>query len=191
MSRLAIIPLHRIPKYCPECGTAFPDSERVRQTHPFVCDRPHGSDGKRYLHFISPQPVSVHILFVRLVSGGLGVVMGRRGLEYEVAFRKWALPGGFIEAETGAEAALDEFREELGVDVSSVPIEHVAERYDSSTFCSIHFYAGLWQHPVPPQLQCTRETLETGIFPIDQLPIDLAFPYQAEIIQKAALRFVP
>lgn len=186
MSRLAIIPDARIPYYCPykDCGHPIAEEERARKTHPFRCSNPMLE--RPHLIFISPNPVSVHMLFVRLPDGRLGVCMGRRGLKHEPAYGKWSLPSGFIEAETGFEAALDEFREELLVDISNIPVEHVAEYYDASTFCSLHFYAGLWPQAEPPPLQITRESSEVKIFPFDELPEDLAFSYQAEIIRRVA-----
>lgn len=186
MSRLAVIPDARIPHFCPfkNCGHPILEAERSRQTHPFRCSNPELE--KPHLIFVSPNPVSVHMLFVPLPDGRLGVCMGRRGLSYEVAYGKWSLPSGFIEAETGFEAAVDEFHEELLVDVSGVPLEHVAEHYDANTFCSLHFYAGLWPHTEPPQLQITRESSEVNTFPLNELPEDMAFPYQAEIVLRVA-----
>jgi ADP-ribose pyrophosphatase YjhB (NUDIX family) len=187
MSRLAIIPLNKIPSFCPTCGHPVPEEERRRQTIPFKCSNP--NIPKPHLIFLSPNPVAAHILFVRLSEGGLGVALGRRGLSYEVAFGKWALPGGFTEAETGAEAAVSEFKEELNVDVSDISVRHVAEYYDPNTFCAIHFYAGLWPHAEPPKLEITRESSEVQICPVSSLPDDLAFPYQADVIRKAAELF--
>lgn len=184
MSRLAIIPPNRIPYFCPYCDCGHPvlEVERSRQTHPFRCSNPE----KPHLIFVSPNPVAVHILFVRLENGSLGVALGRRNLRHEVAYGMWALPGGYTEAETGAQAAVSEFMEELKVDVSGVPIRHVNEHYDPSTFCAIHFYAGIWPHEQLPELHVTRESSEVMLCPIHALPTDLAFPYQAEIILEAA-----
>jgi ADP-ribose pyrophosphatase YjhB (NUDIX family) len=189
VSRIAIIPDARIPHFCPfkDCGHPISETERARRTHPFRCSNTQIE--KPHVIFISPNPVSVHMLFVRLPDGRLGVCFGRRGLSYEVAFGKWSLPSGFIEAETGFEAAIDEFNEELRVDVSGIPVEHVAEHYDPDTFCSLHFYAGFWPHAEPPQLQTTKESSEVNIFPIDELPDNLAFPYQKAIILRVAERF--
>jgi len=141
------------------------------------------------LTFVSPNPVAVHILFVRLGGSRFGVALGRRGLKHEAAYGKWALPGGFTEAETGVEAAIAEFKEELMVDVSRVRVRHVDEHYDPDTFCAIHFYAGLWPEVDPPKLQVTRESSEVQICPIATLPADLAFPYQADIIRSAIRHF--
>jgi len=183
----AIIPFSKIPKFCPFCAHPVPEEERQRQTHPFLCSNT--AIPKPHQIFVSPLPVAVHILLVRLDDGRLGVCLGRRGLVYEIAFGKWALPGGYIEGETGEEAAIHEFGDEVGVDVSTVLLQHVAERYDPATFCSLHFYAGIWPHSDPPELQITEETTETMICPIDELPEDMAFPYQKEIIIEAAMLF--
>lgn len=185
MGRTATLPLRHIPKFCQECGHPIPSEERDRYTHPFKCSNPAGS----HLIFVSPKPVAVHILLVRLADGELGVALGRRGLEYEVAYGKWALPGGFIEAETGQEAAIGEFWEELRVDVSEVQTQHVDECYDASTHCSIHFYAGLWPYAQLPELQATKESSEVQICPVNALPNDLAFPYQPDIIRRAASQY--
>lgn len=97
--------------YCRHCSTALPVGEPYS---PQTCP------GCSHVQFHSPIPVSVAVVDCVDKNGILGFVGVVRNIE--PAKGGLAFPGGYIDnRESSQDAALREFREEVGLDLRKIP----------------------------------------------------------------------
>lgn len=181
-SRWPQFPEKSIPHFCTRCGAAVVD--RCKPRHPYTC-------AKGHLVFVSPQLVSVGILFVHD-----RVVMNLRGPAV-VQPHYWGLPGGFTEwGELSSAGAARECWEECfgGPDgerstaLRAMPEpKYVGEYVGTEAMAHLIFWAMRWPDGCELGFGYPdgREVLEVGIFKLDDLPEPLAFPYQVDFIQRA------
>ena len=147
--------------FCINCGAPLEVRVIEGREHE-VCHR----DGFVLWH--DPK-VSVSVV---VMSAG-SVVLGRRAIE--PGYGLWCLPGGFVnDDESPVEAAVRECREEIGV---TVEIDGLLDVYHSAKTTApslvIISYRGTvaaGETPAPGD-----ETLEVGLFRLDELP-QIAFP---------------
>jgi ADP-ribose pyrophosphatase YjhB (NUDIX family) len=111
------------------------------------------------------------------------VLLARRGIEPRRGY--WDMPGGFLsEAEEPLDGLRREFREETGLEVT--PLEwlgtHV-EPYDE------HFVLGLtWLVTADGEPQPADDVDELRWFGPDELPSEMAFAHQDELLREWAAR---
>jgi ADP-ribose pyrophosphatase YjhB (NUDIX family) len=148
-------------KYCSSCG------EQVEQKIP------QGDNRHRYVCFSCE---TIHYQNPRIVAGTVPVLDGqillcRRAIEPRYGY--WTLPAGFMEnSETTLEAAARETLEEALANVKMddlytvIHVPHIDQvhMFYRATLVNEEFGAG-------------EESLETRLFPLDQIPWDeLSFP---------------
>ncbi len=118
----------------------------------------------------------IHYENPRIIVGVLAewegrLLLGRRAIEPRRGF--WNVPAGFLElGETPSEGAIREVREETGAEVEIVDLLGV---YSVTHIGQVHMiYRG---RLLCESVAAGDETLEVGLFAVDQLPWqDLAFP---------------
>lgn len=144
-------------KYCPMCATELvtrPLFGRERQQCPNC----------RWIHFKDPK-VGTGIIAER--DGR--VVLARRGID--PGKNKWCVPSGFVEYdESPADAAVREFKEETGLDVSITGLVDVI--YYNADFRGagvMVLYKGIVTGGTPAAMD---DVTELGFFEPDNLPAD-------------------
>ncbi len=178
-----MIPMNKIPKFCQYCGHPLREEERLRQIQPFPCSNPDLT--KPHEIWVSPNPVAVHILLIDLPDNRTGVPFGLRSVREDPGFGKWSLPGGFVGCETARRAAVRELGEEFGVEINEIDALFLTDYYDAVTHCVNLFHASRWPQREPPKLEAKAENKLVRIFTLDDLPKDLAFPYQERMVMEA------
>jgi len=151
--------------YCLQCGTqleARRQEDRDRPTCP--------SCG--FIHYLDPK-VAVAVV----LGDDHGVLLGRRCID--PGSGSWSFPAGYVNrGEVLEEAAVREVYEELGVAVRLTGLVGVYSEQDEPVVLVV--YAGEVQggEPRPDG----REVSEVRRFPLDGLPLDLAFPHDRRVL---------
>ena len=93
--------------------------------------------------------------------------------------RGWEMPGGQVEeGESISQAAVRETKEESGVDIEIIKFCGIFQNVEKS-ICNTMFFA----KPVGGKPSITKESLETGFFPIDEALKMITWENFSEIIK--------
>jgi len=153
------------PKYlhCPHCRSplaerVIDDKKRLACTH---C---------QFIHWNNPLPVAAAV--IPHVSGG--IVLVKRGVEPRKGM--WCLPAGFMEiGETPEQGAAREAGEEANV---KIEIEGLIHTFAAPAQVLLFFAARpIDQTPTPGS-----DALEARVFPLNELPSDIAFSSHVDAI---------
>ena len=111
------------------------------------------------------------------------VLLARRALEPRRGH--WDLPGGFLgETEDPADGLRREFREETGLDVE--PVELM--RIDIEPYGEKHVFSVTWIVRGEGEPEPADDVDELRWFARDELPAEMAFPGQVEVLRTWAAR---
>jgi NADH pyrophosphatase NudC (nudix superfamily) len=154
-----------VPGYCPQCGTALEarhQEDRERPTCP-ACG---------FIHYLDPK-VAVAVI----LGNADGVLLGRRRID--PGSGRWSFPAGYVNrGEVLEEAAVREIAEELGVTVQLNGVVGVYSEPGQPVVLIV--YAGEILHgEIQPD---GHEVSEVRRFPLDALPVDLAFPHDRHVL---------
>ena len=154
-------------KLCPRCGAGLEHAEG--SAHCTSC----GS-----VYYANSAPAVEGLL-----ERDGKVLLSRRGIEPRRGY--WDLPGGFLEeGEEPLVGLAREFREETGLEVR--PVEWLGthlERYDH------YFVLGLtWLVRADGEPQASDDAEELRWAGPDELPDEMAFPHQDELLRSWAAR---
>jgi 8-oxo-dGTP diphosphatase len=144
--------------FCPGCGAPVV-SRFVEGRDRWVCD------ACSVIHYRNPVPSTTCLI---PTDGGIVLVKRR----YDPAMGKWALPGGFVDAEeTVTEGAVREVKEETNLDVQLEGLLGVYSYVDPRKSGLVV----LFQARVVGGQPCAGDdAVEVATFPLDELP-PLAF----------------
>jgi mutator protein MutT len=148
------------PSYCPRCATAMSSAKEhgvLRPTCP-ACG---------FIWYRNPVPAAGVIL----VESGSVLLVRRR---FDPRAGTWCLPAGFMEAgETPEQSALRELQEETGVIAQLTGLFGVYAGFDDPRVRAVLIlYSGL---ATGGEERAGDDAAELAWFPLDSLPIDLAF----------------
>jgi ADP-ribose pyrophosphatase YjhB (NUDIX family) len=157
--------VHDHAGYCPQCGTSLVarhHEDRERPTCP--------SCG--FIHYLDPK-VAVAVV----LGDDAGVLLGRRAID--PASGRWSFPAGYVNrGEVLEDAALREVEEEMGVGVRLTGLVGVYSEPGNPVILVV--YAGEIASGTPRPDQ--HEVTELRRFPFDELPVDLAFPHDRQVL---------
>ncbi len=157
-------------RFCPRCATPLVEGAVAGRTRQY-CPAP----DCHFVHFRNPLPVAGC-----LVADPGGIVLIRRAVEPRRGY--WALPAGYVEEdETPEEAARRETREECGLEVELhglLGVYSFFERRGNRSGLGLFYLA----RPVGGVLVPGDDALDARLFPLDTLPVELAFPSHAQVI---------
>jgi ADP-ribose pyrophosphatase YjhB (NUDIX family) len=106
------------------------------------------------------------------------VLLARRALEPRRGH--WDLPGGFLgETESPTEGLRREFREETGLEVE--PVEQF--RVDIEPYAGRHVFSVTWIVRGEGEPVAADDVAELRWFSRDELPAEMAFPGQEEVLR--------
>ncbi len=161
------IELHE-EKFCMRCGGELIDRFLDNRTRK-VCSR------CGWICYKSPTLAAATII---LLDGKL--VMVKRGVDPHKG--KWCLPSGFEEyEESPLETAVRETKEETNLDVRIVKLHKVIF---TTHFPQQHLVVCFFLcEPVGGELRAGDDAQDARIFPLDDLPEDLAFSTHREVIK--------
>jgi ADP-ribose pyrophosphatase YjhB (NUDIX family) len=155
-------------RLCPRCGTELEGRDRGHLACP-AC-------GSQYWANSSPAVEG-------LLERGGRVLLGRRAIEPRLGY--WDLPGGFLEeGEEPLDGLRRELREETGLDVEPVAFlgTHL-EPYDN------YYVLGLtWLVTGDGEPSAADDVAELRWFGPDELPSEMAFSHQDEVLRSWAVR---
>lgn len=156
-------------KFCPHCGSTLGEKQEEGHTlkHCHACNT--------YTHYDNPKGVAVLLI---AMNGGL--VLVKRAVAPRAG--KWALPAGFINKGEGPrQAAVREGEEETGLKVEIISSFNELPVPGGNQF--LVFYLA---KVVDGQLTCGSDAADVQVFPLDQLPSDIAFPLHSQVISEWA-----
>ena len=159
-------------RFCPDCGARLPEPEPAEHVLSQTCET------CKAIHWRNAKPCAGALV----VSDGR-VLLGRRAVD--PAKGAWDIPGGFLEE---GEEALDglrrELREETGLEVE--PVEWLGayvDPYDD------HYVLGLsWLVRGEGEPRADDDVAELAWFGPDELPVEMAFATQLEVLALWAAR---
>ena len=169
----AISPNHNEYVYCPYCTTPLEKRSTFGRPHP-VCP------ACGFVHFDDPK-VSV----IALVVHESTVLLIQRGVE--PARGRWALPGGFMDAdEMPTDALQRELREEVGL---AIRVGELLDIFDMSGTDGrskgiVLAYQASVRGRLPDFLRCQDDVSNAGWFQAAEIPADLAFESTYNLLQR-------
>jgi len=165
-----------IYRFCPQCGgslrVGFPLGEG---RPPLTC----GSCGFAFYQNSKPAAGAL------VVHDGKVLLVKRRVAPARGA---WDIPGGFLElGEHPREGAIRELREETGLGIRLFePIGIYVDKYGDDVWTlNIYYEAGIREGTPRPG----SDAYSLAWFKPDELPSDLAFPHQHEMLANWRVRF--
>lgn len=153
------------PKYlhCPNCRSPLQERE-IDEKKRLACTH------CQFVHWNNPLPVAAAV--IPHVSGG--IVLVKRGVEPRKGM--WCLPAGFMEiGETPEQGAAREAGEEAKVQIE---IEGLVHTYAAPGQVLLFFAA----KPIDQTPSPGSDAQEARVFPLDQLPSDIAFSSHVDAI---------
>jgi len=139
--------------HCIHCGYTLPDTEGW----------PRQCEGCRRFNYNSPKPVVVVHAHAR-GKHGIGPVIIQRGIEpYK---DEWAFPGGYLDhAEDWRQAAVREFREEVGVTLDIRFLRLVRVVTTKTNFCVlfVHYDGDVLRSEDWQKHDLTKTTNDRGV----------------------------
>lgn len=174
---------------CSKCPVSFLDPKHLKTGRPsyhfcWNCATPlttiqfegktkHACPNCPVVFWDNPLPVAGAI-----IPSGNGIVLIKRGVEPRIG--KWALPAGYVDSfETPDEAVVRESKQEATIDITIDYQLCMLKPPNANQF--IVFYVAKRTDQVP---QPGSDATEAKVFPLDQLPEDIAFPLHRQVIEQ-------
>lgn len=165
-------------RYCPYCGTPLEIRERFQRLRP-VCP------ACGFVYFCDPK-----VAVIAMITWENHVLLVRRGVEPELG--KWALPGGYMDADEMPEAALArELAEEVGI---AVELDKLLEIFpmagpNQRNRGIVLVYAGRPAARDLAPLDSRDDVWEAEWFRADALPDNLAFESTVSLLRQWQVAF--
>lgn len=160
-------------KYCPLCATPLEWRTIYRQMRS-VCPN------CGFVHFTDPK-----VAVIALITHKDKILLARRAVD--PAKGKWALPGGYMDADEMPEAALQrELTEELHLEVQIVQLLDIFPLVvaDERKRGIVLAYHAVPATPQQPTLICDDDVSEADWFMDEAIPTDLAFESTLVLLER-------
>ncbi|MHC4077581.1 MAG: NUDIX hydrolase [Planctomycetota bacterium] len=160
--------------YCLWCGTAMVERELFGRPRKACPECP-------YVHFRA-TPTAVGAVICR----GREVLLVRRAIEPGKG--QWGFPAGFQDyGETAPETAVREAREETGLEIELGRVLDVPlSRANPHKLVNVVVYLA---RPVAGEVAAADDASEARFFPLDQLPADIGFESNRDILLRLQRQF--
>ena len=164
--------LHPYFRFCPYCGSRLTTAKKI----PIRPQCPHCG----FINYLNP---TVGVAVIVLKENKL--LLGKR--KKPPFAGSWCIPCGHVEwGEDIREAAVREFREETGLEVQIHEVFEVLSNFHNPLGLTV----GVWftGKVVGGHLKANDDLKEAAFFPIDKIPVDMAFPTDLIVIDKLKKR---